>query len=111
MRLRRHRDDAVATVDEASFRQIVADADRPVIVDFYARWCGPCRALAPRIVELAERHDATVVKVNVDQERDLAAQFDVRMIPTVIRFDEGNESRRVVGYAALRELEAELGLV
>jgi thioredoxin 1 len=111
MKQERHSKPDVETIDNASFHRIVTESARPVIVDFYAPWCGPCRALAPRLPELAEKYEAIVVKVNVDEERALAESYGVRTVPTVVRFDNGTESDRVIGYAALHDLDAALGLV
>ena len=71
---------------------------KPVLLDFYATWCGPCRMVAPLIEEIAEEHDELVVgKVNVDEERELAAMFGVMSIPTLVVLKDGREHKRATG--------------
>lgn len=78
-------------VTDANFEQEVLQADRPVLVDFWAEWCAPCRAIAPIVKELASEHEGKlkVVKVDVDQSPQSAAKFGVRSIPTVLLFQKG----------------------
>ena len=77
---------------------MVLKANKPVIVDFYADWCGPCRILAPTIEELDEtRKDILVVKVNVDEAQELAMQYHVMSIPTVLLFKNGKSAKQLVG--------------
>lgn len=89
------------------FTEKVIKADSPVIVDFYADWCGPCRMLAPTIEALAEEGKA-VYKVNVDELPGLASDFEVSSIPTVISFKSGSEHKRQVGLADKKTI---LGLI
>lgn len=71
---------------------------KPVLLDFYATWCGPCRMVAPLIEEIAEEHDELVVgKVNVDEEQELAASFGVMSIPTLVVLKDGREYKRATG--------------
>ena len=94
-----------------NFEEQVLRADRPVLVDFWATWCGPCRMLAPIVAEIAEeRDDVTVGKVNVDDESELAARYGVSSIPTVILFKDGKVSATSVGYRSKAQLLAALGL-
>ena len=94
-----------------NFEEQVLRADRPVLVDFWATWCGPCRMLAPIVAEIAEeRDDVTVGKVNVDDESELAARYGVSSIPTVILFKDGKVSATSVGYRSKAQLHAALGL-
>ena len=83
-----------------NFEEMVLKSEKPVLVDFFADWCGPCRAVAPIIEELAETYKDTVMvgKVDVDAESKVAANYGVMSIPTVILFDKGKEVARQVGY-------------
>jgi len=84
--------------DVGVFEKVVLKANKPVIVDFYADWCGPCRILAPTIEELDEtRKDILVVKVNVDEAQELAMQYHVMSIPTVLLFKNGKSAKQLVG--------------
>lgn len=97
---------AIEHVNAATFRTAVLESDVPVLVDFYADWCGPCRALAPVLEQLAQEIDGVrIVKVNVDQAPTLAAQYRVSAIPTMILFDQGRPVQRVTGLASQDELK------
>ena len=81
-----------------NFAQEVLHSDKPVLLDFWASWCGPCRMLSPIVDEVAEeRTDVKVGKVNVDEQPDLAAQFGVMSIPTLLVFEQGKLVRQAVG--------------
>lgn len=85
-------------VNKESFESEVINSDKPVIVDFWAEWCGPCKALAPILDEVAtEVADAKVVKVNVDESGELAQQYGIRGIPTLIFFKGGEVKSTLVG--------------
>jgi thioredoxin 1 len=88
-----------ATFTEANFQHDVLDSSQPVLVDFWAEWCGPCRVLAPVINELATEFAGrvTVGKVNVDDESALAGQYGIRSIPTLLLFKDGQVVDQVVG--------------
>jgi len=80
----------VLHITKDNFDEIVMNGDKPVLLDFYADWCGPCKALAPVFAEMAaERNDVVFAKVNIDQEIDLAKTFKVRSVPTLVLMDKG----------------------
>ncbi len=81
-----------------NFDEFIANADKPVLVDFYADWCGPCKMIAPILTEIAEENDDVIVcKVNVDDAQNVAAQFSVMNIPTLISFKNGEVHKKTVG--------------
>ena len=89
----------VMHLTDGSFDQAIAEQRNPVLVDFYADWCPPCRAIAPTLEELAREYAGrlTIVKVNIDEQPDLAARFDVHSIPTLLLFKAGSVVDRLVG--------------
>ncbi len=90
---------AIATFTESNFAEQIASADKPVVVDFWAEWCGPCLRIAPILDEVAtEQADKiTVAKVNVDENPDIARQFAIQSIPTMIVFRDGQPVHRFQG--------------
>ncbi len=89
---------SVLTITKENFDLEVMKSDRPVLLDFWASWCGPCRMLSPVVDEFAGEHsEVKVGKVNVDEQRDLAAQFGVMSIPTLVVIKNGKETNRQVG--------------
>ena len=85
-------------VSKENFQEIVVNAEKKVLLDFWAPWCGPCRMVLPVVEEIAEeREDIVVGKVNVDEQLELANQFGVMTIPTLIVFENGQEVQRSVG--------------
>ncbi len=96
-------------VNDANFQSEVIEADGPVLVDFWAAWCGPCRVVAPVLEEIAaEREDLRIVKLNVDENQQTAAAFEVLSIPTMILFKNGQIAKKIIGAYPKRRLEAEL---
>lgn len=95
-------------VTEENFDEVINEG--PVLVDFWAVWCGPCKMLAPTLEEIENQHGLRVVKVNVDEESELARQFRIMSIPTMILFKDGEAVKTVVGVKPKKQLEKEFGL-
>jgi thioredoxin len=99
----------ISDVTDNNFQAEVLENDTPVLVDFWAPWCGPCRLVAPVMEEIAnERDDIRVVKLNTDENQQTAVQYQIISIPTMILFRNGQEVHRVIGVRRRKELEAEL---
>jgi thioredoxin 1 len=99
-------------VTEETFQQEVLESDKPVIVDFWAEWCGPCHAVAPVLEKIAEerKDELKLVKVNIDREQALSARYGVMSIPTMILFKDGQPAATAVGAQPKGALERSLGL-
>ncbi|MBN2247216.1 MAG: thioredoxin [Coriobacteriia bacterium] len=104
---------SVREITEAQFQSEVLDAGKPVIVDFWAPWCGPCRMVAPELEKLAGKVGDSVafVKVNVDEARDVAMRYGIMSIPTIAKFEGGSLVTQVVGARGADALGREFGLV
>jgi thioredoxin 1 len=99
-------------VTEQSFEREVLESEKPVIVDFWAEWCGPCHAVSPVLDRIVEERNGEVklVKVNVDEEQELAVRFGVQSIPTIILFEGGQPAAAAIGAQPKPALERALGL-
>jgi thioredoxin 1 len=101
----------IVNLSTNTFDETVIGSDKPVVVDFWAEWCGPCKQIAPILEEIAGEHgnDVTVAKLNVDDNPDLAMRYNVMSIPTLLVFSGGEVSKRLVGAkskgALLQELD------
>jgi thioredoxin 1 len=96
-------------VTDDNFKADVLEAEGPVLVDFWAPWCGPCRVVHPVLEEIdAEREDLTILSLNVDENQQTAAEYEVLSIPTLLLFKDGAIAKKVVGAMPKRRLEAEL---
>jgi thioredoxin 1 len=99
-------------VKEDTFAQEVLQSDKPVIVDFWAEWCGPCHAVAPVLDRIVEERagEVKLVKVNIDEERELAERYGIVSIPTMVLFRNGEQAAVAVGALPKGALERSLGL-
>ncbi len=102
----------IINADDATFDEEVLGADQPVVVDFWAPWCGPCKMVGPELEALAsDRPDVKVVKVNVDDSPGVASRFGIASIPTITLFKDGNAVATSIGAKPRSAIEAELGIV
>jgi len=95
-------------INEDSFKKNVLESEIPVLVDFFADWCGPCQTMAPVLAELADQFEGRfkVVKVNIEKNQQITEQYNISSIPTLIFFKNGQESKQVVGALSKIELES-----
>jgi thioredoxin 1 len=104
---------SIITLTQDNFSQQVLQSPAPVLVDFWAEWCGPCKMIAPLLDELADEYDGKVKigKVNIDEQQNLAAEYGVRAIPTLLVFHHGQVADQLVGARSKRDLKASLDRV
>ena len=100
----------IVTLSTGNFEQEVAKSQTPVLVDFWAEWCGPCKMIAPLLDELAEEKvgQVKIAKVNVDDNQELATRFGIRAIPTLLLFQGGQVKETIVGMTGKKDLEKKL---
>ncbi|MGI8866333.1 MAG: thioredoxin [Rubrobacteraceae bacterium] len=102
---------AVSEVTDATFESDVLKSDKPVIVDFWAPWCVPCRRISPILEEMSEdRQDVSFVKLNVDDNPQTAMSYRISSIPTIARFEDGEVRQQAVGALPKMQLTSQLGL-
>jgi thioredoxin 1 len=103
----------IITLNQDNFEKNVLKSQTPVLVDFWAEWCGPCKMISPILDELAEEYSGRVniAKVNVDDNQGLAAQYGVRAIPTLLIFQNGQVADQILGLKSKRDLKASLDKV
>jgi thioredoxin 1 len=103
----------IVTLTQENFAQQVLQSGTPVLVDFWAEWCGPCKMIAPLLDELADEYDGRVKigKVNIDEQQPLATEYGIRAIPTLLLFDHGQVADQIVGARSKRDFKASLDRV
>src|SRR5512136_1744609 len=106
------KEESLAQFTDANFDQEVLKAEKPVLVDFWAPWCGPCRTVGPIVEDIAADHAGaiSVGKLNVDENQATAAKFGIMSIPTIILFKDGKPAKKVIGVRSKADLEREFEL-
>lgn len=102
----------ILNCDNKNFHEVVLQSEIPVLVDFYADWCGPCKMMSPILEELSQEFDGKIkiVKINVDNNPDLAAEYGVMSIPNMIVFENGKQKENIVGARSKQDLIKQLEL-
>lgn len=101
--------DGIVTLTTSTFDETVASSDKPILVDFWAEWCGPCKMIAPILGEIATENPGIIIaKLNVDENPDIAMRFNVMSIPTLLVFNQGEVQKRLVGAKGKGQLLQEL---
>ncbi len=103
----------IVALTQENFAQQVLQSPVPVLVDFWAEWCGPCKMIAPLLDELADEYDGKVKigKVNIDEQQSLASEYGIRAIPTLLLFSKGQVADQIVGARSKRDFKASLNRV
>ena len=102
---------SVLHINKENFEELVLRSEKPVLLDFWATWCGPCRMIAPAVEQIAEENgDITVCKIDVDENMELASRFGITSIPTLIVLEGGQVKATAIGYRPKAEIEKLLGL-
>ena len=100
---------SILKITNKNFEEEVLNSDKPVIIDFYADWCGPCKMMSPIIDSIAEeKQELKVGKVNVDESQELAIKYNIMSIPTIIIFKNGNEHKKIVGVTSKENILKEI---
>lgn len=102
--------DKITELDSSNFESAISEGSTPVVVDFWAPWCGPCKAIAPILEELAEElgEKVKICKVNVDNNSEIAGKYSIRAIPTILIFKDGAVAETVVGLTSKDDLKAKI---
>ena len=103
----------IVTLTQENFAEKVLQSQSPVLVDFWAEWCGPCKMIAPLLDELADEYDGKIKigKVNIDEQQELATKYGIRAIPTLLLINKGQVAEQMVGAKSKRDLKASLDRV
>lgn len=103
----------IITVTESNFAEEVTQSTTPVLIDFWAEWCGPCKMIAPILDEIASEYDGKlkIGKINIDEQQALAVQHGIRAVPTLLIFKDGEVADQIIGLKSKRDLKANLDRV